>query len=29
MDEEIQDNYTHWEAQHLRHWAEIVDDIWG
>jgi len=29
MDEEIQDNYTHWEAQHLRRWAEIVDDIWG
>jgi integrase len=29
MDEEIQDNYTHWEAEHLRRWAEIVDDIWG
>ena len=28
MDEEIQDNYTHWEAEHLRRWAEIVDDIW-
>ncbi|MAG13110.1 MAG: hypothetical protein CMN78_00760 [Spirochaetales bacterium] len=29
MDEEIQDNYTHWEAEHLRRWAEIVDEIWG
>jgi integrase len=29
MDEAIQDNYTHWEAQHLRQWAEIVDEIWG
>ena len=29
MDEEIQDNYTHWEAKHLRRWAEIVDEIWG
>ena len=29
MDEEIQDNYTHWEAEHLRKWAEIVDKIWG
>jgi hypothetical protein len=28
MDEEIQDNYTHWEAEHLRRWAEVVDDIW-
>ena len=28
MDEEIQDNYTHWEAEHLRRWAEIVDEIW-
>lgn len=28
MDEEIQDNYTHWEAEHLRRWADIVDDIW-
>ena len=28
MDEKIQDNYTHWEAEHLRRWAEIVDDIW-
>ena len=28
MDEEIQDNYTHWEAESLRRWAEIVDDIW-
>ena len=28
MDEEIQDNYTHWEAEHLRRWAEIVDNIW-
>ena len=28
MDEEIQDNYTHWEADHLRKWAEIVDEIW-
>ena len=28
MDEEIQDKYTHWEAEHLRKWAEIVDDIW-
>ena len=28
MDEEIQDNYTHWEAEHLRWWADIVDDIW-
>ncbi len=27
MDEAIQDNYTHWEAEHLRQWAEIVDDI--
>jgi len=29
MDKEIQDNYPHWEAQHLRRWAEIVDDIWS
>jgi len=28
MDEETQDNYTHWEAVHLRQWAEVVDDIW-
>ena len=28
MDEEIQDNYTHWEAESLRRWAEIVDEIW-
>ena len=28
MDEEIQDNYTHWQAEHLRKWAEIVDEIW-
>ena len=28
MDEAIQDNYTHWEADHLRRWAEIVDEIW-
>jgi integrase len=27
MDEEIQGNYTHWEAEHLRRWAEIVDEI--
>ena len=29
MDEEIQDNYTHWETEHLRKWAEIVDEIWS
>jgi integrase len=28
MDEEIQDNYTHWEADHLRKFAEIIDEIW-
>jgi len=28
MDEQIQDNYTHWEAEHPRHWAEVMDDIW-
>ena len=28
MDEAIQDNYTHWEAEHLRRWADIVDKIW-
>ena len=29
MDEQIQNNYTHWETEHLRRWAEIVDEIWG
>jgi hypothetical protein len=28
MDDEIQDNYTHWQAEDLRQWAEIVDGIW-
>ncbi len=28
MDEEIQDNYTHWQTEDLRRWAEIVDRIW-
>ena len=28
MDEAIQDNYTHWEPEHLGRWAEIVDEIW-
>jgi integrase len=28
MDEEIQDNYTHWQTEDLRKWAEIVDQIW-
>ena len=28
MDEEIQDNYTHWEADHLRKFADIIDEIW-
>ena len=28
MDEAVQDNYTHWNLDHLRAWADIVDSIW-
>jgi hypothetical protein len=28
MDEAIQDNYTHWDLDHLKAWADIVDEIW-
>jgi integrase len=28
MDEAIQDNYTHWGLDHLKAWADIVDEIW-
>jgi integrase len=28
MDEAIQDNYTHWDLDHLKTWADIVDEIW-
>jgi integrase len=27
-DEAIQDNYTHWNLDHLKAWADIVDEIW-
>lgn len=28
MDEAIQENYTHWDLDHLKSWADIVDSIW-
>jgi integrase len=28
MDEAIQDNYTHWSLDHLKAFADIVDEIW-
>jgi len=28
MDETVQDTYTHWDLDHLKAWAEIVDEIW-
>ena len=28
MDEAVQDNYTHWDLDHLKAWADIVDSIW-
>ncbi|MBA7675023.1 hypothetical protein ES703_83251 [subsurface metagenome] len=28
MDEAVQDNYTHWDLDHLRAWADVVDEIW-
>jgi integrase len=28
MDEAVQENYTHWDLDHLKEWADIVDSIW-
>jgi hypothetical protein len=28
MDEAVQENYTHWDLDHLKAWADIVDEIW-
>ncbi|OHD23524.1 MAG: hypothetical protein A2064_03690 [Spirochaetes bacterium GWB1_66_5] len=28
MDEAVQENYTHWDLDHLKAWADIVDSIW-
>ena len=28
MEEAVQDNYTHWDLDHLKAWADIVDEIW-
>lgn len=28
MDEAVQDTYTHWDLDHLKAWADIVDEIW-
>jgi integrase len=28
MDEAVQDAYTHWDLDHLKEWADIVDTIW-
>lgn len=28
MDEAVQANYTHWDLDHLKAWADIVDEIW-
>ncbi len=28
MDEAIHDYYTHWDLDHLKVWADIVDEIW-
>jgi len=28
MDEAVQDTYTHWNLDHLKAWADIVDEIW-
>jgi hypothetical protein len=24
----VQENYTHWDLDHLKAWADIVDEIW-
>ena len=29
MDEEIQDNYTHWQPEHLEWWSDAIDGLWG
>jgi integrase len=28
MDEAVQEIYTHWDLDHLKAWADIVDEIW-
>lgn len=28
MDEGVQENYTHWDLDHLKARADIVDSIW-
>ncbi len=28
MDEAVQDTCTHWNLDHLKAWADIVDEIW-
>ena len=28
MDEAVQETYTHWDLDHLKAWADVVDEIW-